>query len=106
MCIRDSNQPVQNVASRRVAFSSHNHGSAVAAGTLPTQVKIVESNLNDGCVEGLAAPALNAFSVQYHPEAAPGPRDSLPWFDTFVAAMETSAAMGSTPAMQRRRARE
>ena len=97
---RGANQPVQNVASGRVAISSHNHGFAVAADTLPAQVEIVESNLNDGCVEGLAAPALNAFSVQYHPEAAPGPHDSLPWFDTFVAAMETSAAN------QRRRARE
>ena len=94
---RGGNQPVQNLASGRVAISSHNHGFAVAADTLPAQVEIVESNLNDGCVEGLAAPSLNAFSVQYHPEAAPGPHDSLPWFDAFVVAMTTlSGGQGTT----------
>ena len=84
---RGGNQPVLNAASGRVAISSHNHGFAVAAETLPDGVQIVESNLNDGCTEALVVPALNVFSVQYHPEAAPGPHDSLPWFDIFVDAM-------------------
>ena len=84
---RGSNQPVLNTTSGRVAISSHNHGFAVAAHSLPANVEIVESNLNDCCIEGLRVQELNVFSVQYHPEAAPGPHDSLPWFDAFISAM-------------------
>ncbi len=83
---RGSNQPVQAGDTRAVAISSHNHGYALAD-DLPEGVAVSHVNLNDGCVEGLAAPGMNAFSVQYHPEAAPGPHDAGDLFDQFVAAM-------------------
>lgn len=84
---RGGNQPVQDHATRGVAISSHNHGFAVRAESLPPSAIVTHVNLNDGCVEGLAAPDLRAFSVQYHPEAAPGPHDALNLFDEFVALM-------------------
>jgi carbamoyl-phosphate synthase small subunit len=84
---RGGNQPVQEHRTAAVAISSHNHGFAVRADSLPRSVVVTHTNLNDGCVEGLAAPDLRAFSVQYHPEAAPGPHDALGLFDEFVALM-------------------
>jgi carbamoyl-phosphate synthase small subunit len=88
---RGGNQPVQHHATAAVAISSHNHGFAVRADSLPPGVVVTHTNLNDGCVEGLAAPdglnRLRAFSVQYHPEAAPGPHDARDLFDEFVALM-------------------
>lgn len=83
-----SNQPVRNADSGRVEISSHNHGFAVRAESLPEHVEITHVNLNDGCVEGLRAANLRAFSVQYHPEAAPGPHDAAYLFDQFVALMQ------------------
>lgn len=80
------NQPVQNDTGR-VEISSHNHGFAVDASSLPADVQVTHINLNDQCVEGLHAPAARAFSVQYHPEAAPGPHDAAYLFDRFVALM-------------------
>ncbi len=84
---RGGNQPVKHLPSGRVEISSHNHGFAVRAESLPVSATVTHTNLNDGCVEGLAAPSLAAFSVQYHPEAAPGPHDSLGLFDEFIASM-------------------
>jgi carbamoyl-phosphate synthase small subunit len=84
---RGGNQPVQHRPTGKVAISSHNHGFAVAAGSLLPSVQITHVNLNDGCVEGLAAADLRAFSVQYHPEAAPGPHDALGLFDDFISLM-------------------
>ena len=81
-----ANQPVK--AFGRVEISSHNHGFAVAADSLPVGSGVTHVNLNDQCVEGLEAPALKAFSVQYHPEAAPGPHDAAYLFDRFVQLME------------------
>ncbi|MBL8055503.1 MAG: glutamine-hydrolyzing carbamoyl-phosphate synthase small subunit [Anaerolineales bacterium] len=88
---RGGNQPVQRRASGRVEISSHNHGFAVRAESLPAGVEVTHVNLNDGCVEGLAAPALRAFSVQYHPEAAPGPHDARYLFAEFGRLMEAGA---------------
>jgi carbamoyl-phosphate synthase small subunit len=82
---RGGNQPVK--VNDRVEISSHNHGFAVQAESLPTGVEVSHVNLNDGCVEGLRVPALKAFSVQYHPEASPGPHDSEGLFDEFVGMM-------------------
>ena len=82
---RGGNQPV--MADGRVEISSHNHGFAVKPDSLPAGVEITHVNLNDGCVEGLRARACNAFSVQYHPEAAPGPHDASYLFDEFIAAV-------------------
>jgi carbamoyl-phosphate synthase small subunit len=82
------NQPVRNADTGHVEISSHNHGFAVDAGSLPAGVEITHVNLNDGCVEGLRVRDLRAFSVQYHPEAAPGPHDAAYLFDQFVEWMK------------------
>ena len=81
------NQPVRNAGTGRVEISSHNHGFAVDRESLPPGVEVTHVNLNDGCVEGLRAGDLRAFSVQYHPEAAPGPHDAAYLFDQFVELM-------------------
>jgi len=83
---RGGNQPVR--VDGHVEISSHNHGFAVVAESLPKGVEVSHVNLNDGCVEGLRAPGLKAFSVQYHPEASPGPHDSDGLFDEFVELMK------------------
>ncbi len=88
---RGANQPVKHLASGRVEISSHNHGFAVRAESLPPGVEVTHVNLNDGCVEGLRAAALRAFGVQYHPEAAPGPHDSRYLFDEFIQLMSGGA---------------
>jgi carbamoyl-phosphate synthase small subunit len=82
------NQPVRFSDTQRVEISSHNHGFAVRADSLPADVEVTHINLNDQCVEGLRAPKLKAFSVQYHPEAAPGPHDAAYLFGEFVQLME------------------
>jgi carbamoyl-phosphate synthase small subunit len=84
---RGGNQPVKHLPTGRVEISSHNHGFAVRAESLPADVEITHVNLNDGCVEGFCARALRALSVQYHPEAAPGPHDSYGVFDEFISLM-------------------
>jgi len=81
---RGGNQPVQNLQSRSVEISSHNHGYAVDAKTLPPDAVLSHVNLNDGCCEGIDVPAMKAFSVQYHPESSPGPHDSSYLFDRFI----------------------
>jgi carbamoyl-phosphate synthase small subunit len=85
---RGVNQPVKNLDTGRVEISSHNHGFAVAADSLPHGVEVTHVNLNDHCVEGLRAVALRAFSVQYHPEAAPGPHDARYLFRNFIDLMK------------------
>ncbi len=86
------NQPVKNMRTGRVEISSQNHGFVVLAGTLPKETQITHINLNDNTLEGLRYPGLMAFSVQYHPEAAPGPMDSGYLFREFVDMMEHHAA--------------
>jgi carbamoyl-phosphate synthase small subunit len=81
------NQPVRFCDTGQVEISSHNHGFAVDANSLPEGVEVTHTNLNDGCVEGLRARDLRAFSVQYHPEAAPGPHDAAYLFGQFVELM-------------------
>ena len=81
---RGGNQPVRFSDNATIEISSHNHGFEIEAGTLPANVEVTHVNLNDGVVEGLRAKALNAFSVQYHPEASPGPHDANYLFDEFV----------------------
>lgn len=84
---RGGNQPVRFADTNAVEISSHNHGFAVDASTLPEEVEVTHVNLNDGCVEGLRARSLNAFGVQYHPEASPGPHDAGYLFDEFMRAI-------------------
>jgi carbamoyl-phosphate synthase small subunit len=83
-----ANHPVQNLASGRVEITSQNHNYAVPAASLdPLQAAVTHVSLNDGSVEGLQAVGREAYSVQYHPEAAPGPSDSLYLFRRFREAM-------------------
>jgi carbamoyl-phosphate synthase small subunit len=94
---RGVNQPVQDLATGQVHITSHNHGFAVAMpdgaqqgapfGTEFGPARITHVNLNDGVVEGLRLLDAPAFSVQYHPEAAPGPHDAQGLFDQFCALM-------------------
>ncbi|HEV2889937.1 MAG TPA: glutamine-hydrolyzing carbamoyl-phosphate synthase small subunit [Frankiaceae bacterium] len=89
---RGLNQPVQDVETKQVAITSHNHGFAVAAPEGPEtpfgRVVVSHVDLNDGVVEGLRCLDVPAFSVQYHPEAAAGPHDASGLFEQFVRSME------------------
>jgi carbamoyl-phosphate synthase small subunit len=80
------NQPVRDVASGRVAITSQNHGFAVDPASLPASCAVTQVNLNDGTVEGFAVADKPVWSVQYHPEAAPGPHDAAILFDRFLDA--------------------
>jgi len=78
------NQPVIDLTTEKVEITSQNHSYAVDGDSLPDSVEITHKNLNDGTVEGLRHKELPVFSVQYHPEAAPGPHDALYLFKRFV----------------------
>jgi carbamoyl-phosphate synthase small subunit len=73
---RGGNQPVKDLVTGKVAITSQNHGFAVDPASLPPEVEVTHINLNDGTVEGMRHRELPIFSVQYHPEAAPGPHDA------------------------------
>ncbi len=85
---RGANQPVKELATGRVEITSQNHGFAVDDKTLPDGVRVTHVSLFDGSNEGIACEARRAFSVQYHPEASPGPTDSHHLFERFVGMME------------------
>ena len=80
---RGANHPVKDATTTRVEITSQNHGFCVAPDSLPPEVEITHWNLNDQTVEGLQHKDLPAFSVQYHPEASPGPHDSHYLFQRF-----------------------
>ncbi len=80
---RGANQPVFNHASGRVEITSQNHGFAVDEKSLPADLEVTHRNLNDDTIEGVRHRKLQAFSVQYHPEASAGPHDSNYLFDEF-----------------------
>jgi carbamoyl-phosphate synthase small subunit len=84
---RGANQPVQDLETGKVEITSQNHGFAVDRSTLPANVKETHKSLFDGIVEGMRATDKPVFSVQYHPEASPGPQDSHYLFERFTAAM-------------------
>jgi carbamoyl-phosphate synthase small subunit len=84
---RGANQPVREVATGRVEITSQNHGFAVDAASLPDGVVVTHVSLFDGSNEGIACASRRAFSVQYHPEASPGPSDSGHLFRRFVGVM-------------------
>ena len=81
---RGVNQPVKDFESGRVFMSSQNHGFAVDGKTMPKDLDVTQINLNDGSVEGMRHRKLPMFSVQYHPEASPGPHDTYFFFDRFI----------------------
>lgn len=84
---RGANQPVKDLTTGKVDITSQNHGFAVDAGSLGKRAVVTHLNLNDQTVEGLAVPEAQAFSVQYHPEASPGPHDARPLFRRFADLM-------------------
>jgi carbamoyl-phosphate synthase small subunit len=87
---RGGNQPVKDLRSGKVAITSQNHGFAVDADSLPKRIEVTHVNLNDGTVEGMRHTELPIFSVQYHPEAAPGPHDASYLFDQFAELIDGS----------------
>jgi carbamoyl-phosphate synthase small subunit len=82
-----ANHPVRNLKTGRIEITSQNHGFAVREETLPDGVELTHRNLYDGTVEGIESDSLGAWSVQYHPESSPGPRDSGYLFDEFVGSV-------------------
>lgn len=84
---RGANQPVKDLATGRVEITAQNHGFAVDADSLQGKATVTHVNLNDLTVEGLSVPERRAFSVQYHPEASPGPHDARYLFGRFAALM-------------------
>ena len=85
---RGANQPVKDLRTGKVEITSQNHGFAVDAESLGGDVEITHINLNDNTVEGLRHREHPVFSVQYHPEASPGPHDSSYLFREFIELME------------------
>ena len=88
---RGANHPVLDKSTGKVEITVQNHGFAVSADSVNgEEVEITHVNLNDGTVEGLRHRQLPLFSVQYHPEAAPGPHDSRYLFDRFIDMMNNN----------------
>jgi carbamoyl-phosphate synthase small subunit len=89
---RGANHPIKNLETGRVEITSQNHGFVVDADSLPAGVTATHVSLFDGTLAGLKMEGKPVFSVQYHPEASPGPQDSRYLFENFVAAMEATDA--------------
>ena len=87
---RGGNQPVKDLRTGKISITAQNHGFASDPESLPDSVEITHMNLNDDTVEGFRHKELPAFSVQYHPEAAPGPNDAIYFFNEFAALIEAS----------------
>lgn len=88
-----ANHPVKDLDSGKVAITSQSHGFCVDPDTLPGSARVSHWNLNDETVEGLVADNLMAFSVQFHPEATPGPNDTLGLFSRFRNLMESAQSL-------------
>ncbi len=88
---RGANHPVKDLATGKVAITSQNHGFVVDPKSLAEGLLITHTSLFDGTNEGLSIAGEKVFSVQYHPEASPGPQDSHPLFARFIALMDRNA---------------
>ena len=84
---RGANQPVKHLETDKVEITSQNHGFCVDIDSLPNSVDITHINLNDGTLEGIQHREYPIFSVQYHPEASPGPHDASYLFSRFTEIM-------------------
>jgi carbamoyl-phosphate synthase small subunit len=87
-----SNHPVKDLRSGQIAITAQNHNFCIDVDSIQDQVELTHVNLYDGTVEGMRHRSLPAFSVQYHPEAAPGPHDADPLFGEFVELMREPAS--------------
>jgi carbamoyl-phosphate synthase small subunit len=87
---RGGNQPVKDLRTGKISITSQNHGFAVDPDSLPPEIEVTHINLNDGTVEGMRHKHLPVFSVQYHPEAAPGPNDASYFFNEFASLIDQS----------------
>jgi carbamoyl-phosphate synthase small subunit len=91
------NHPVKDLTTNRIEITSQNHNFAVDADSftgLERDVHMTHVNLNDGVCEGLEVRGAQCFSVQHHPEAGPGPHDSIYLFDRFAALMDAQRSSG------------
>ncbi len=87
------NQPVRDLRTGKVSITSQNHGFAIDPDSLPSGCAVTQLNLNDGTVEGFAVEGRPVHSVQYHPEAAPGPHDASGLFDLFLDRVSAVSAV-------------
>jgi carbamoyl-phosphate synthase small subunit len=87
---RGGNHPVKDLRSDKIAITSQNHGFAADGDSLPDHIEVTHINLNDDTVEGMCHRDYPVFSVQYHPEAAPGPNDASYFFEEFANLIDQS----------------
>ena len=85
---RGANHPVKNLITNKVEITSQNHGFVVEEKSIPKSVLITHKSLFDGSVEGIRHKSKSVFSVQYHPEASPGPHDSHYLFEEFILSIK------------------
>ena len=89
---RGCNHPVKNLETNIIEITSQNHGFAVSDDNLPSNIEVTHLNLNDDTIEGIRCKEFNAFSVQHHPEASPGPHDSRYLFKDFIKSIKKKRA--------------
>ncbi|MDH3492852.1 MAG: glutamine-hydrolyzing carbamoyl-phosphate synthase small subunit [Acidobacteriota bacterium] len=85
---RGGNQPIKDLATGKIEITAHNHGFAIDSNGLPGNVRVTHVNVNDDTIAGIMHRSLPVFSVQYHPEAAPGPHDAEHHFKRFIDMMK------------------
>ena len=88
---RGINQPVKNLKTNKIEITSQNHGFAVSNDSLASNIIVTHTHLNDNTIAGIECEDMKAYSVQYHPEASPGPHDSRYVFEKFFNMMDSNA---------------
>lgn len=92
------NHPIKNTVTNQIEISAQNHNYAIDPASLPDSVRVTHINLNDGTCAGMVSEELNAMTIQYHPEASPGPHDADVAFEQFVTMMKLERAQKSKQA--------